>query len=120
MTSVTDEETGLVQGLVVSECAQPAKPHARDSRLHTRHSIPALSLHLNLCMVGVSHLHVMIKELRLKSCQDQELLNGGQDTSAGWSAVSVLPLVLRAGWAAGVLGFGLCVTLVWDPGNRAR
>lgn len=59
----------------------------------------------------------MIKELRLKSCQDQELVNGGQDTNAGGSAVRILSLVLRGGWAVGDLGFSLCMTLVWDPGK---
>ena len=86
-------------------------------RRHTLHSVPTLSLHLNLCIAGVSHLHAMIKELRLKSCQDQELVNGGQDTNAGGSAVRILSLVLRGGWAVGDLGFSLCMTLVWDPGK---
>ena len=59
----------------------------------------------------------MIKELRLTSCQDQELINGGQDTSAGGSAVRIVSLVLKGGWAAGDLGLSLCMTLVWDPGK---
>lgn len=81
-------------------------------RRHTLHSVRILSLHLNLCVVGVSHLRDMTKELRLKSCQDRELVNGGQDTNAGGSSVRILSLVLRGGWAVGVLGFSLCITML--------
>lgn len=86
----------------------------------TLHSVRTLSLHLNLCVVGVSHLHDMTKELRLKSCQDRELVNGGQDTNAGGSAVRILSLVLRGGWAVGVLGFSLCLPMLTWFGTQVE